>query len=235
MIPRAELDEARVRTLFALFERHYAEVSLEAFRSDLAEKDWVILLSDKEGTIRGFTTLRVIDLPDEGVRAAFSGDTIIDPEYWGEQELVRLWVRFMGWLKRERPDQRLFWFLLSKGYRTYLFLPIYFLEFFPRHDAPTPEREQRLLNLLASRKFGADFDPATGVIAFAESRGHLRADLADVAPHRENDPHVRFFLEKNPRYREGTELVCLAELTPTNLKPVAKKLLLDGLEGRWTP
>ena len=31
-------------------------------------------------------------------------------------------------------------------------------------------------------------------------------------------PHVRFFLERNPRYHAGTDLACVAEISPENLR-----------------
>jgi hypothetical protein len=235
VVDRAKITLSDARGLFALFERHYSGVTFEAFWKDLSEKQWVVLLYDASNQIRGFTTLLLLDLPGEPVRAIFSGDTIIDRHYWGELEIVRVWCRFMGWLKRALPDHTLYWFLLSKGYRTYLFLPIYFHEFWPRHDRPMPERETRVLRTLAHSKFPEDFQPETGLIEFAQSHGHLREDLAEVPANRRDDPHVKYFLERNPRYAEGVELVCLAELDPANLKSIAKRMFLEGLDGRWPP
>ena len=39
---------------------------------------------------------------------------------------------------------------------------------------------------------------------------------------------MRFFLEKNPGYARGNELVCVAELAPENMKGLAQRLLLEG-------
>lgn len=245
VVDRSSIDQAMARELFALFERHYSGVTFEAFANDLSEKHWVVLLSDASGAIRGFTTLLLLDLPGEPagdirgagepVRAIFSGDTIIDRDYWGELEIVRVWCRFMGWVKRSLPESTLYWFLLSKGYRTYLFLPIYVHEFWPRHDRPTPEREARVLATLARRKYPRDFDEASGLIEFPRSHGHLRAELAEIPKNRRDDPHVQYFLARNPRYATGSELVCLAQLTPANLKSIARRAFLEGLEGRWPP
>ena len=101
-------------------------------------------LDARDGTVRGFSTQRVLAATVEGtrVRAIFSGDTVIDRAYWGEQELVRGWSRFAGAVRAEAPETPLFWFLISKGYRTYLYLPLFFARYFPRHDAPTPPFEQ---------------------------------------------------------------------------------------------
>jgi hypothetical protein len=39
---------------------------------------------------------------------------------------------------------------------------------------------------------------------------------------------VRFFLERNPRYYLGEELVCLTELTSENLRSFASRAFLEG-------
>jgi hypothetical protein len=39
---------------------------------------------------------------------------------------------------------------------------------------------------------------------------------------------VRFFLTRNPGYREGDELVCLAELAAANMRSLAARGLREG-------
>jgi hypothetical protein len=232
--PVTDLNGAEVAELYALHARLYAAVDEARFRSDLAEKGWVVLLRDPGGTIRGYSTLRLLDVALPGdldgppLRAVFSGDTGIDPAYWGGQALVRTWARFMGELWARDPARRLFWFLIVKGFRTYLYLPYFFHAFYPRHDRPTPPFEASLIGELAGSRYPEAFNPATGLVEFAESHGHLAADLAEVPPHRADDPHVRFFLARNPGYVRGHELVCVAEISPTNMKGLARRRLLDG-------
>jgi hypothetical protein len=248
VVPVTDLAGAEVAELHALHARLYAAADEARFRTDLAEKDWVVVLRDGGGAIRGYSTLRVLDVarPSPGgwgggaggvargfdgqpLRAVFSGDTGIDPAYWGGQALVRTWASFMGELWARDPARRLFWFLIVKGFRTYLYLPYFFHTFYPRHDRPTPPFETALIGELAGSRYPEAFNPATGLVEFAESHGHLAADLAEVPPHRADDPHVRFFLARNPGYARGHELVCVAEISPTNMKGLARRRLLDGV------
>jgi len=166
----------------------------------------------------------------ESLRVVFSGDTGIDPAYWGGQALVKAWARFMGTLLARDPGRRLFWFLISKGYRTYLYLPLFFHEFYPRVDALTPAFERELITTLGTLKYPGDFDPTTGVIEFGESHGHLQPVLADTPSHRREHPHVRFFLERNPGFARGNELVCVAEISPGNMRGLARRMLREGAE-----
>jgi hypothetical protein len=224
-----DLSRRVVDEMFAVHARLYDGVSEREFRSDLAEKDWVLLLRDeRDGEIRGFTTLMLLDIEVAGepLRAVFSGDTAIEPRFWGRQALVQTWARFVGELRGEAAGRRVFWFLISKGYRTYLYLPLFFHAFYPRAGVATPPFERALIHALATQKYPGAFNPDTGVIEHAHDR--LKPSLAVVSDHRRQHPHVALFLERNPGYAEGHELVCIAEISPANMKGLARRMLLEG-------
>ncbi len=142
---------------------------------------------------------------------------------------MRAWCRYAGRaFAGTESGTPLFWLLISKGFRTYLYLPLFFRAFFPRRDAPTPPAVQRVLDVLAARRFGPAYDPDAGLLRFPASLGQLRPGLADTPAGRREDPDVRFFLQRNPGYARGEELVCLAEISPGNLRSFARRALLEG-------
>ena len=61
----------------------------------------------------------------ERLVGVFSGDTIIDQEYWGETELFRVWGEHVYELSERTPYASVYWFLITSGYKTYRFLPIF--------------------------------------------------------------------------------------------------------------
>jgi hypothetical protein len=63
-----------------------------------------------------------------------------------------------------------------------------------------------------------------GILHFVESRGHLRESWAAIPEKDLRHEEVRFFLERNPGYKHGDELVCLCELTEDNLKPLSQRI-----------
>lgn len=217
--------------LYSLFTRHYDAVTREQFESDFREKDAVILLRDDgAGLVRGFSTQMVSRAVHQNtqVRVLFSGDTIIDPAYWGEQELVKAWCRLAGMLHAQEPETPFYWFLICKGYRTYLYLPVFFRDYYPRYDAPTPVEEQSLLDSLAAARFPAYYRPEKGLLEFPVSQGQLKSSLADIPAGRVQDPRVRFFLEKNPEYAAGSELVCMTEISSRNMRGLALRMFQEG-------
>ena len=174
--------------------------------------------------MRGFTTLawNPAGRFDEG-DILFSGDTIIDRNCWGTQELVRAFCRRAGeW--RAASGRRLFWFLISKGHRTYLYLPLFARRFHPHPEVVESEWED-LAEKVAVSMFGDCWKPAEGVIRFSASQGHLREELVTE---RAKNPWVRYFLERNPGHAGGEELVCLTEMDETNLRRGALAAFREG-------
>ncbi len=224
----SQVDRAR---MFALMDQHYANVTPEVFEADLAEKEWIIQIADPTtGQLCGFSTQMVLNgiVEDRPIKALFSGDTIIDRQYWGDQALTHAWGRFALSLVAERPEVEWYWFLISQGYKTYRFLPIFFHEYFPRHDLPTPARITAIMNTLAEEKFTHNYDREAGVVRAGARQYHLRSGIADTTPERLRDAHVRYFVEKNPGHTSGDELCCIAPLSRANFTAAAYRVM--GLE-----
>ena len=225
--PPEDLSLAERERMFALFGDYYDNVCERAFYADLGEKNSCILLKDAASAeICGFSTLTQIQtrLDDEPLLAIFSGDTIIDRDYWGSTELVRAWGRHVFRLADEFDGGRTYWFLISSGYKTYRFLPVFFRQFYPSHIGPTPAREKALLNRLAQLKFSDKYDAARGVIRL-DNPTPLRDGIADITPARLKDPYVSFFVDRNPGHVVGEQLACLTELTRDNLRAAGRRML----------
>lgn len=225
-IPLRELSAADATAMLRLMDAHYAGVTEERFRADLATKQWIILLRAGD-QLCGFSTQVAFDHPCAGqtVRVVFSGDTIIDKQHWGSFALPVAWGRLMLALLAERPDTDLYWLLTSKGYKTYRFLPVFFRAFTPCHDRAASAFETELLRSVATARFGSRFDPAAGVLRAAAGDQRLREGVAALDEKRLRDPHVAFFQQRNPGHREGDELVCLARFHPENLSGFIRRQL----------
>ena len=232
LVSAALVDEPLAGALFAIFARHYSNVTWSRFLADLRDKDHVLLLRGPGpgGPVRGFSTQKIMRARVEGreVRAVFSGDTVIDRAYWGEQQLVRSWCRYSGAVWAEVPECPLYWLLISKGHRTYLYLPLFFRRYAPRPDGGLLPFEEAVGHALAVQAFGPAYRPEAGILEFPRPLGNLVPELAEIPPGRRRDPRVAFFLARNPGYRQGTELVCLAPLEPGNLKGLAGRAFRDG-------
>ena len=80
------LSDKQIGEMYNVYQKYYGNVSREVFSSDLSNKNHVIILTDKyDGEIKGFSTILDYHFELEGkkVKGVFSGDTIIEKEYWG--------------------------------------------------------------------------------------------------------------------------------------------------------
>lgn len=212
----ADLTEADRRAMWGLFSGYYADVTPELFERDLAKKQRLIVLRDSgDRTLRGFSTIEVYRAEAQGRAfiALFSGDTIIEEAYWGQSALQRTFTRYLYSLKLRSPFTPVYWFLISKGYKTYLLLARNFPVHYPRYDRPTPYREQAILDYLATDKFGEAYVPVQGILRFPEPQGRLKEGIAPIDANLLALPDVRFFVQKNPGHVRGEELCCLGEAT----------------------
>ena len=218
-----------VRRMAALYLAHYEGTSESLFCRDLAAKDEAILLYAGAALV-GFTTLRVYPASHGGapVRIVYSGDTIVDRQYWGQQDLAFAWIARVGELKAQAPAVPLYWFLLVKGHRTFKYLSVFGKSFHPHWRSDRADLKA-LADQLAAAGFGDAYRPACGIVDFGESRGHLHPSIAEPSDEERRKDAVRFFLAKNPGYRQGHELVCLCELELANMKPLAARIFARAL------
>jgi hypothetical protein len=228
LVAAAEVSAPGRRAMFELMDRHYENVRRDVFEADLDDKQWVIQVHDPAtGALAGFSTQRLIEAEVDGrpVTALFSGDTIIDREHWGDSALAHVWGRLALSLIDATPGDRLYWFLISKGYKTYRYLPLFFHEFYPHPERPTPAAVQAVVDALAGLRYPADYDPSRGVVRAGPGKDRLRPGIADLTDGRLQDCHVRFFAECNPGHAEGDELCCLAPLTRANFTRAAWRVI----------
>lgn len=228
IISIGSISDREISDMYELMSSYYDNVNRTTFQKDLSEKRDVILLRDSnEGKIKGFSTLMLLEQSVKGdpITALFSGDTIIDKEYWGTNELPKWWGRYAFSLIDEMPDRELYWFLMSKGYKTYRFLPVFFNEFYPRRGAEFPEREKRILDAFASSKFPEHYNSETGVISFGGEKDHLKQGVADIDESRMKNPDIQYFVKRNPGWERGDELACLIRLTKDNFNRMGHKVI----------
>ena len=219
-VSRESLTEHQRAQMLALMQVCYAGVSAERFTRDLADKQYVILLTARRsGELVGFSTLRVSEeqVGGQAVEVVFSGDTVIHPDYWGQKELQVRFGRFMMARKLRRPTRPLLWLLLSAGYKTYLLAVNHFPRTVPRHDWEAPPERVTFLRALAGRWFGEQYDGTKGTVRFAGAHYRVRDGVSPIDREAAAHPHIAFFARNNPAHVDGEELVCLAEIRARDL------------------
>jgi len=215
-----DLQEQDTEAMFLLFSEYYANVSREQFRNDLLKKDHIFILKDQKTLdIKGFSTIVALQLTVQGqkVRGFFSGDTVVDKEYWGQGTLGVAFLKFLFMQKLKKPMSPLYWFLISKGYKTYLLMANNFATHYPRYEEKAPSDMQEIIDGFSKQLYPQNYSAQTGVISFTEDatllKDALKEDITPISLELMKHPRIAFFAESNPGWLHGDELACIAKMT----------------------
>jgi hypothetical protein len=227
IIRQKYLNESERFNLLNLHQQYYDNVKPEIFFNDLSEKDWIIIIKDQSGNLLGFTTIQLIwlDIRNTKHMYLYSGDTIVIERIRNSPVLAGAFAHFMNALINNYPNTPIHWFLISKGYRTYRFLPVYFIEYYPVHDKSIPSDYQQVLDSIAIYKFGYEYNPITQIIHHKEEKDRLRPEFAEIYEAKKKDADIHFFFEKNPFFYKGDELACISDIRHSNFKPLVDRIL----------
>jgi hypothetical protein len=215
------LKQSDINDMYKIFSNYYDNTNEDLFLSDLKNKDTVFLLLDKRTKdIKGFSTIKniMIDLEGREVRGVFSGDTIIEKEYWGQGALGVAFLKYLFWQKIKKPLQPLYWFLICKGYKTYLLMANNFSEHYPRFEKETPDNDRHLIDSFSKSLFNEYYCEKSGVISAQKMKGIekdcLKKEVCPISKDLiEKNKRVAFFINKNPDWSIGDELSCIAKMT----------------------
>lgn len=213
--------------MFEILETYFEGAQRWVFDRDLDEKNWAVLLIDTDSDLPcGFSTLRLIQDVVDGipVRAFFSGDTIIDRSYWACMALEKAWLRFTFTHALANQGFRYFWLLVVNSYRSFRYLPVYTKSYHPHPEREMAPFERAVLDQLATKRYGNEYDPKMRVIRLRHSY-RLRPGVADIGEQELRNPRIAFFQQCNPEWRDGVELACLTEFSLDNVNRVALRFL----------
>lgn len=208
-----DIDVHAIRQMYAVYSQYYENTTWDIFLHDLSKKTGAFILRNPAGKVVGFSTIMTTDLPVNGrtVRGLFSGDTIIERAYWGARALPFAFFRFLIAEKFRYPFQPIYWFLISKGFKTYLLLANNFFNFYPRHDGGD-EHLGDIVDAYCEQLFPAYYDRDKRILDFGDNYQPLKSDVAEITEQmREANPAIRFFEDSNPEWRRGTELPCVGQ------------------------
>lgn len=220
----ANIEQKELEEMYFLMSNHYNNVNKEKFMKDFLSKEGVILLYDAFQNIKGFSTyvFYIIEFQNEKIKILFSGDTIIDASCWGGSYLFEAFIELM--IKTYQTTEiKLYWLLITKGFRTYQIPTIYFKEFYPCVNQIMPLREAQLIDIVLRKIFREYWHANEFLVKYNPPADYLKKEFAIIDEHKARNAHVRFFLEKNPGYVNGDEMPCLTRIEPANFSRLTLK------------
>ena len=221
-----DLKEEVTIQMYQLMNRYYDNLHKNKFLTDLYQKDGVLLVYDQNDVLSGFTTYTIFEavFRREKIKFLYSGDTVMSEEFWGHMTTPKTFMSLIQKCLMEAQGP-FYWFLLTKGIRTYRLLPLYFKKYYPSPKFETPDFERTLIEYLANLKFGNSYSGKDGVIRLDPPADRLKENFVSISENKLDDPYVQFFMKKNSGYVKGDELPCLARISLDNLTPISQRWL----------
>ncbi len=215
-VPISKVSVQIIRRMYEIYSQYYENISLDLFCQDMAEKNGVFLVEDRSTKrVVGFSTMKTLDMRngDKRVKGVFSGDTIIEKEYWGNKALhVAFFLRMIR-EKLRHPFRPMFWLLISKGYKTYLLMANNFHNYYPNPDRHC-EKLEGLVDNYCELLFQPYYCPENKLLDFGGGYTHLKSDVAQITDEmRARNEKIHFFEKRNPSWERGTELPCVGEVS----------------------
>lgn len=226
VVRRQTLSSKDIEVMYELMDTFYDNMTKENFIKDLDEKDYCIVLRDEANKIWGFSTQQIVHIPlgEKLIHGVFSGDTIIHKDYWGSPELFVVFAKFFFEFEEQYGD--FYWFLICKGYKTYRMLPTFFNTFYPNYKEETPKVIKDIIDAFGKYYSSEEYDEKTGVVCYRGIKDRLKEHVADITDARLRNKNIAFFVEKNPDYIKGNDIVCITKLSKSNLKKRMRRFLL---------
>lgn len=224
-----ELEQLHIEQMWSLYTSYYENVVRSVFDRDLCEKQIVfVALDPQDGSVRGFSTatIDVHAYRGQQIGVYFSGDTIVEPRYWGQKPFHRIVAMTLLRWRLRHPFTRLYWHLTCNGYRTFLTLVRNCPEHWPHRVRGLPHWERGFINSITRERFGSMWLPEAGVV---RDNVRMKPNVAPFTAEVRRIPAVQFFLELNPGYATGDELSIVGRVNTRCFLSVAAKSLRSTL------
>ncbi len=230
---RYEISSSELLEMHQVFKKYYRNADLKTFKNDLDKKNGAFLVRRKStGEIVGFSTMLEMRMKINGkkIRGIFSGDTIIEEEFWGKNPLTMAIVKHVLKKMIMSPFTPFYWFLISKGYKTYLLLTNNFLNYYPCYNRENKQLED-ITVAYCNYLFPDYYNEKKKILDFGKDYQSLKGGVAEITAEMcSTFPKIAFFNEKNPAWDRGTELPCVGEVSWSFfayrifIKPVKKQV-----------
>lgn len=210
-----------------LLDQHFERVTHDVFEQDLADKTHAVLLIDDNDRLVGFSTFAIYTTPGpdgEPTTIVCSGDTIVASQARTSSILPSAWIQAVHQLHEQTENADLYWLLITSGYRTYRFLPVFVKAYYPGVGQEYDAEMTAWMHKLATKRWAEQYCPETGIVRLANAQP-LQPHLRELPARRRADPNISFFRDRNPGHASGDELVSLARLNTSNLTRAGVRML----------
>lgn len=212
---RARITMQQLKEMYEIYALYYENTKFSLFLSDFGNKHGAVLIFHPETHhIVGFSTMALhqFEFGRQRYTFVFSGDTVVQREFWGNRALQSTFMKLLIRLRLQYPLDEFYWLLISKGYKTYLLMANNYYVYYPHFEG----KHQHLAPVVEyyCKKFFPDYyNDNSQLLNFGEDYQPLKGEVAPITHNmRLENPKIDYFAKMNPTWQQGTELPCIGYL-----------------------
>lgn len=210
------LDEVSISQLYSFLKSMMdSDITMAQFHLVLLSYKFVVLCRERmDGSLRGAMLLGVDHKENCGKKCTVFriGLAFFQKFYQGGPLLYYVVAYHVLWELLFHPFTPVYITGKAFSYKSYVTMANNLNNFYPRYDAETPSFEQKLINEFASSVKSADevFDPKRCVLERTLSA--MKEFVAPILKHDLANPHIAFFQETNPGWKQGHQLIVIGQV-----------------------
>jgi len=234
--PTEIMDESSVAELFKFLNYHLdSSVDIQGFHKVLLSYTFAVLFRERrDGSLRGLFLMSRdrYKRKDKSYTVLRLGLGFFEKEYRGGPYIYYVFSYFRIKEFFLHPFTPFYVFGKVFSYKSYAVLTHNSAHVYPSYSQDTPEEIGEIINDFAKKvKLPEEvYDPVKFVLkreTVAMKEFVSEPDQADM-----DDPNVKFFIERNPGWSKGHQLLTLSSVTPNDILRVLYRMFYKAIKGR---
>lgn len=216
LIRKNELSEQDITAMYQLMDSFYENITPKEFLRTLAKKDYIFLVKDQFAFIQAFTTLQLLHIPGrkQKVYGILAGDIITHKDYVEDRNIFT--EALMEYQLRQKKQKDSYIFLTCKDCWTFKIFQESFTRCYPNKNEEMPLQVKKLINSFGEYYYSQEYESATGIIKHSCFPRKIKESRLKKMEKTLSEEERAFFVHKNPEYKKGYDLICVAELPVEN-------------------
>ena len=234
--PTEMMDESSVAELFKFLNNHLdSSVNIQAFQKVLLSYTYAVLFRERrDGSLRGLFVLS-LDRCKKGEKCYAvlrPGLSFFEKEYRGGPYVYYVFSYFRIKEFFLHPFTQFYVFGKVFSYRSYAVLTHNLAHVYPSYNRDTPEDIKSIINGFADKVKlpGEVYDPDKFILK--RETVAMKEFVSEPGDANINDPNIRFFVERNPDWSKGHQLLTLSSVDFADIVCVICRTLRKAIKGR---
>jgi hypothetical protein len=182
-----------------------------------ATKTRLLLYRNRQAQVIGYLGVHRFDKHVDGQPfVVFRAEVGLLPGYRQRDANLNFWLMEAARFKLRNPGRSVYFLYAPVNPSFYAILARYSHELYPRHDLVVPPRTLRLMTQLAQHFGLGEADAENPLIRRV---GWITRATREEESYWQStgNPHIRYYIDSNPRFTEGNGLLTLMPITLVNL------------------